>query len=84
MIVPIVATHATLEPVTAPKPPHANTEAMPSPPRSRPSQRCKNSYRSPAIPVVAVSCPMKMNSGMQTMTKSVPLSQVTSVTWERV
>ena len=81
---PMVATQATLDPVTAPNAPQAQTEAMANPPGRRPSHLCRNSYSSEAIPVEEVSWPMKMKRGMQTMMKSVPLSQAMRTIWDKV
>ena len=49
-IVPIVATVAILDPVTAPNPPQAKTEDIAMPPGTRPTHFRSPSYRSLASP----------------------------------
>ena len=49
-IVPIVATVAILDPVTAPNPPQASTDEIAMPPGTRPTHFLSPSYRSLASP----------------------------------
>jgi len=56
----MVATAATLEPVTAPNPAQPATEVMASPPGRRPNHFWTQSYRSTASPPRALSVPFEL------------------------